>query len=207
LPEAIATGVKAVPVFAPLEFVNNIGGEQRLVTRAAGRVLALPRPHPLRIPARQGASIEPVTNRIDQSCGHREGTRLTGHRPSEYRSIDLRTDSCDDLRAHEHGLLRQDEPLPVRQFDDVHGAGHVEAPGREQGLKEALRLGRDRLREVVGGYPERFQRRARQGDGRHGLYLSVERRSYRERRVIVETARAPESPREAGEGEASNAPT
>jgi hypothetical protein len=39
------------------------------------------------------------------------------------------------------------------------------------------------------------------------LYLSVERRSYRERRVIVETARAPESPREAGEGEASNAPT
>jgi hypothetical protein len=44
LPEAIATGVKAVPVFAPLEFVNDIGGEQRLVTRAAGRVLALPRP-------------------------------------------------------------------------------------------------------------------------------------------------------------------
>jgi hypothetical protein len=71
LPEAIATGVKAVPVFAPLEFVNDIGGEQRLVTRAAGRVLALPRPHPLRIPARKGSSIEPVTNRIDQSCDHR----------------------------------------------------------------------------------------------------------------------------------------
>ena len=89
LPEAIATGVEAVRVFAPFEFVNDMGGEQRLVTRAAGRVLALPRPHPLRIPARQGSSIEPVTNRIDQSCDHRDGTRLTGHRPSEYRSIDL----------------------------------------------------------------------------------------------------------------------
>ena len=70
LPEAIAAGVKAVPVFAPLEFVNDVGGEQRLVTRAAGRVLALPRPHPLRIPARKGSSIEPVTNLIDQSYGH-----------------------------------------------------------------------------------------------------------------------------------------
>jgi hypothetical protein len=66
------------------------------------------------MPARQGASIEPVTNLIDQSCDHREGTRLTGNRPSKYRSIDLVvTDRC------------------------------VEAPGREQGLKEALRLGRE----------------------------------------------------------------